>query len=227
MENSKRNHVPVAENPKKVVKAVNDALKFPLGEEFEEDLTALLAAEGAEYGDTIVIALIDLDHFDPVNKNFGFETGDKVLIETGKYIESKTPEYGKIYRISGDEFGIIFKGEFDKEDIFLILEDMRRNYEVKLPNGEPMTITMGMAVAFEDANRCQELERKAESAMFRAKFSGRNKVAMAKEEKMVPKTSHYTQEQLKRLSKLSKREGIGEAILLREAIDMLFKKYDI
>ena len=45
--------------------------------------------------------------------------------------------------------------------------------------------------------------------------------------KMVPKTSHYTQDQLKRLNLLSKREGIGEAILLREAMDMLLKKYDV
>ena len=47
------------------------------------------------------------------------------------------------------------------------------------------------------------------------------------EEKMVPKTSHYTRDQLQRLGKLSKREGVGEAILLREALDMLLKKYDI
>ena len=44
---------------------------------------------------------------------------------------------------------------------------------------------------------------------------------------MVPKTSHYTSDQLKRLSKLSKREGIGEAVLLREALDMLLKRYDV
>jgi hypothetical protein len=50
---------------------------------------------------------------------------------------------------------------------------------------------------------------------------------MAREEKIVPKTSHYTQDQLQRLSRLSKREGVGEAILLREAMDMLLKKYDI
>ena len=50
---------------------------------------------------------------------------------------------------------------------------------------------------------------------------------LAKEEKMVPKTSHYTSDQLKRLSKLSKREGIGEAVLLREALDMLLKRYDV
>jgi predicted signal transduction protein with EAL and GGDEF domain len=88
-------------------------------------------------------------------------------------------------------------------------------------------MTIGMATAFEDANRCAELIRKADGALYRAKLNGGNRVAMAKEEKMVPKTSHYTQDQLQRLAKLAKREGIGEAILLREALDMLLKKYDI
>ena len=114
-----------------------------------------------------------------------------------------------------------------KEDIFLLMEDMRKNYDVKLPDGTAMTISIGIATAFENASRYQELVRMADSAMFRAKYNGRNKVALAKEEKMVPKTSHYTQDQLKRLNLLSKREGIGEAILLREAMDMLLKKYDV
>jgi len=43
---------------------------------------------------------------------------------------------------------------------------------------------------------------------------------------MVTKTSHYTHEQLERLSKLAKEEGVGEVVLLREALDDLLKKYD-
>jgi len=105
------------------------------------------------------------------------------------------------------------------------MEQKRKAFSVTAPDGEAMTISIGIAAAFDDAARCQELMRKAESAMFRAKYSGRNKVYLAREEKMVPKTSHYTSDQLKRLSALSKREGIGEAILLREALDMLLKKY--
>ncbi len=43
---------------------------------------------------------------------------------------------------------------------------------------------------------------------------------------MVTKTSHYTQEQLERLSKLAKVEGGGEALIRREALDDVLKKYD-
>ena len=206
---------------------VDQALNLSEGKGFENDLQELLNAENAESGDNIIIVLVDLDQFMRVNDVFGYDEGDRVLIETGKHLQNHLGDCGTLYRVAGDEFGIIFKGDIEKEDVFLLMEDMRRKFEVKLPNGENMTISIGIATAFENASRYQELFRMAESAMFRAKYSGRNKVALAKEEKMVPKTSHYTQDQLKRLSILSKREAVGEAILLREAMDMLLKKYDV
>ena len=207
--------------------AVNDALKFPTGSAFDEDLGEILASDAEANGEVVAIALIDCDRFDHINKDFGREAGDRVLVSAGEYIRDSLPEGAKVYRIGGDEFGIIFRGTTEREEIFLFLNELKNNYSVTTPDGERQTITVGMATAFEDANRCAELIRKADGALFRAKVSGRNKVAMAKEEKMVPKTSHFTQDQLQRLAKLAKREGVGEAILLREAVDLLLKKYDV
>lgn len=207
--------------------AVNDALQFPVGDAFEKDLEEILNSDAEANGEVVAIALTDCDEFDHINKDFGGEEGDRILIEAGRYIQSRLPEGARIYRIGGDEFGIIFRGTMEREEIFLFLNDLRNCYDVKTPDGVPQTITIGMATAFEDASRCVELVRKADGALFRAKVSGRNKVAMAKEEKMVPKTSHFTQDQLLRLAKLAKREGVGEAILLREGLDLLLKKYDI
>ena len=211
----------------KKITAVNDVLKFPTGDAFEEEVDSILNSDAEANGEVVAIALIDCDKFDHINKDFGREEGDRVLIDAGKYIRASMPEDVKVYRIGGDEFGIIFRGTLEREEIFLLLNDMKNGYNVKTPDGVRQTITVGMATAFEDANRCAELIRKADGALFRAKVAGGNKVAMAKEEKMVPKTSHFTQDQLQRLAKLSKREGVGEAILLREGLDLLLKKYDI
>ncbi|MBR4083191.1 MAG: diguanylate cyclase [Lachnospiraceae bacterium] len=211
----------------RVENLVNKALGFPKMEEFEAELIRLMNEAEGEGSGPIIIALVDSDNFLRVNTDFGREYGDKILIDTGRYLEGKLPSGVTIYRVSGDEFGIIFNNDMEKEDVFLFLEEVRKGYNVKLPNNEEMTISIGIAAAFEDATRVQELIRKAESALFRAKANGHNKIALAKEEKMVPKTSHYTNDQLKCLTKLSKREGVGEAILLREALDMLLKKYDI
>ncbi len=213
-------------NTKKKRTAVNDALGFPLGDQFEKDLTEILESDCEANGETVVIALIDFDKFFHINSDFGVETGDQILIETGRFIQKHLPKDATVYRMGGDEFGIIFKGDTEREEVFLFLNDLKNSFDVKTPDGAEQAITVGMATAFIDANRYAELVRKADGALYRAKVSGGDRVAMAKEEKMVPKTSHYTQDQLQRLSKLSKKEGIGEAILLREALDMLLKKYD-
>ena len=207
--------------------AVSDALKFPDGDQFEADLTEIFAGDAESSGEVIAIALTDCDRFDHINRDFGRDEGDRILIEAGRYLQTGLPEGAKIYRIGGDEFGILFRGTMEREDIFLLLNSLKDGYAVKTPDGVRQTITIGMATAFEDASRTPELIRKADSALFRAKVAGGNRVALAREEKMVPKTSHYTQDQLQRLSKAAKQEGIGEAILLREALDMLLKKYDV
>ena len=214
-------------NAERKLTAVNDALQFPVGDQFEEDLNEILNSDAEARGEVVAIALIDCDKFDHINKDFGADEGDRILIEAGRYISENLPEGAKVYRIGGDEFGIIFRGTMEREEIFLFLNELKNGYDVRTPDGETQTITVGMATAFEDASRCAELVRKADGALFRAKVSGGNKVTMAKEEKMVPKTSHFTQDQLQRLAKLSRREGVGEAILLREALDLLLKKYDI
>ncbi len=218
-------HAGKAEAQKKK-NAVNEALKFPVGENFEKDLSLILESDCEANGETVVIALIDFDNFLHINDDFGVKTGDQILIDTGLYIKKNLPKDAALYRIGGDEFGIIFKGETEREEIFLFLNDLKNGFDIKTPDGAAQSITIGMATAFADASRCPELIRKADGALYRAKTNGRNKVAMAREEKMIPKTSHYTQDQLQRLAKLSKHEGIGEAILLREALDMLLKKSD-
>ena len=201
---------------------VNDTLGFPTADRFERDLS-----NAADAGEGCVIALVDLDHFDRINKMFGSAEGDRVLIETGRHLGDNLPEKTKLYRYGGDEFSLLFLDNPEKEDVFLMLEKIRQGYDVRLPDGEKMTFTVGIACMPDDASTKGELIRKADGAMYRGKLVGSNRVCFPREDKMVPKTTHYTAEQLKRLTKLSGKEGVGEAALLREALDALLKKYDI
>lgn len=201
---------------------VNIALKLPTAKAFDSELNALLAANEA-----VVLAMVDMDNFMRVNTSFGREEGDRVLIEVGRYLAGGAPKDARLYRYGGDAFAILFPGGYEKEDVFLLMEKLRAGMSVVLPNGENMTITAGIASAPEDATLYGELVRKAEGAMTRGKRTGHNKVCLAREEKMVVKTTHYTSDQLHRLAKLSKREGTNDSILLREALDGLLKKYDV
>lgn len=203
---------------------VDQALKMEGREAFEEKVATLVEAETES---PVVVALVDVDHMDPINLELGEEEGDRIIIAAATHIRKSIPKETAMYRVGGDEFGMIFSDGLEKEEVLLLLESVRAGLSLNAKDGRKMHVSFGMATAVDDAQKPMELIRKAESALFRAKANGGDRVAMAKEEKLVPKTSHYTSDQLKRLTKLSKKEGVGEAILLREALDMLLKKYDI
>lgn len=204
------------------VNNVNQALGYSLEQEFHIALTDRLGKK-----DDTVIAIFDLDHLNEVNSDFGREEGDRVIIESARHIESRLKPGDEIYRRGGDEFAVIFADGTAKEIAFLRANDICASLSVVRADGKPMMLSAGVASAPDDAETSDELARKAVSAFIRAKNAGGACVCLARDEKLVPKTTHYTTDQLSRLTKAAARAGVSEAILLREALDMLLKKYDI
>ncbi len=202
--------------------AVDAALQMPKASALEQALEQRIRQESGA-----VVAFVDLDGFGAVNARFGSKEGDRVLIDAGRYVRDSVGGAGACYRYGGDEFAVLFSEEIEREHAFLLLEKLRMGYADPMQEKTPLTLSIGIASYGDDAVTVAELTRKAEGAMFRAKQQGKNRVCLARDEKMVTKTAHYTADQLLRLTKLSKREGVGEAILLREALDMLLKKYDV
>ena len=103
----------------------------------------------------------------------------------------------------------------------------RLEIQVESSKIREITISAGVAAFSVDGRSMSELLRKADQALYRAKVGGRNKARLAYEEKMVPKTSHFPQTQLERLTKLASEHGVGESELLREALDDLLVKYGV
>ena len=202
--------------------AVNEALCLPMAEQCDRDLAALLNKDGKA-----TLVMIDLDNFMQVNTKHGHREGDRVLITTGEYLKASLPKDAMLYRYGGDQFAILFPATYEKEDAFLQMERIRAGYDCPLPDGGRQTLSVGIASSPEDGEMPGEIVRKADAAMVRAKLNGYNRVCLAREEKMVVKTAHYPQDMLHRLTKLSKREGASEAILLREALEQLLRKYDV
>jgi diguanylate cyclase (GGDEF)-like protein len=201
---------------------VNETLCLPLADCFEQKLAKLLNEDGKA-----TLVMLDLDNFMQVNDRFGHDEGDRVLIRTGEYLRSAMPEGASLYRYGGDQFAILFGADYEKEEVFLQMERIRAAYDCPLPDGGKQLMSAGIASSPEDGELPGELVRKADAAMVRAKLSGQNRVCLAREEKMVVKTVHYPQDMLHRLTKLSKREGASEAILLREALEQLLRRYDV
>lgn len=192
--------------------------------------TLLEKAKGMD--EPIALAFIDLDNFLLINDKYGHAAGDVVLKEVSEQIRKICGGDSIGARYGGDEFVIIFPN-IEREQAFLTLEKLRLEINQKsfpLDNNEiitGITISGGLSCYPMDGRLKSELMRKVDQALYRAKLTGRSKIRLAYDEKMAPKTSHYTQTQLERLAKLAVERQVGEAELLREALDALLAKYGI
>lgn len=173
-------------------------------------------------------ALVDIDWFGKLNETHGREVGDAVIAHLARHLSDSAGEACTVYRYGGDAFMVLFE-ETEKEQAFLRMEAIRKAFDKShlIETHElKLSISVGVAAFPDDANQGNFFLRKCNEALYRAKVSGRNKVSLAREERMVTKTTHYTQGQLEGLSRLAKREGMNEAALLREAIDDLLRKHN-
>jgi diguanylate cyclase (GGDEF)-like protein len=190
-----------------------------------------LATEGGG-NRALSLGLLDIDWFARLNKDRGAAAGDGVLVYLAQELRAQAPEHARVYRYGGDAFAVVME-DTEKEDAFLVMTAVREALSGEVvvnADGNPVELTLGLtagvATCPDDGGSALEVARKANEAMYRGKVQGGNKVCLAREEKMITKTSHYAQGQLHGLSRLAKREGIGEAVLLREALDDLLRKYN-
>ena len=176
------------------------------------------------------VVVADIDDFKNLNNVYGNPVGDEVVKKIVSIFNNNLSSTDIISRV-GDEFNILLvkKGA---ERSFMELEEIRRylsdnTFSLCDNTVENIYFTLSFGVASypRDAKTVVELFRVADSALFRAKDLGKNRVCLSEAESMVLKSNYFTKTQLDRLSRLSKANDRTEAFLLREALDDLFKKY--
>jgi diguanylate cyclase (GGDEF)-like protein len=215
------------------VEQVDDLTKLLSRKALLEQFSAILGnAKASQQEIPLALAVMDIDKFKQFNDQYGHITGDNVLKAVAQVIREQAGKDALLGRFGGDEFVIIFPNE-EREPAFLKLEQIRQvmsQQELTVPEGGPIhgiPISAGVAAFPVDGRTENELWRKADHALYRAKVGGRNQIRLAYEERMVPKTTHYTQTQLERLSKLAEERKVNEADLLREAMDDFLTKYGV
>jgi AraC family transcriptional regulator len=126
---------------------------------------------------------IDIDGFMKVNDNYGYDIGDKVLIEVPKRIKEVLNNHKldvDVVRISGDEFAVIIKDQsrsFIEQLSADIINIMSSDFifdEVTLP----ITVSIGISDFTVDCNN-EAAIKNANSAMLFAKINGRNQYKLA------------------------------------------------
>lgn len=126
----------------------------------------------------VAVLFMDLDRFKMINDSLGHDAGDLLLIEVSKRIQSVIREEDILSRLGGDEFTLLIEGDNCAEDAASIAENIVS--KIKEPfvlKGKEVTIgiSIGIAIAPYDDITLEGILRKADSAMYHSKESGRGK----------------------------------------------------
>jgi diguanylate cyclase (GGDEF)-like protein len=132
------------------------------------------------------LIMMDVDHFKLYNDNYGHPEGDRCLQRLGEIIN----EHVRLFldfpaRYGGEEFVILLTNTTAKE-AYLVAERIRKRIiEQKIPhqqNGNEGIITCSIGVSSciaEESSRYDSLIKEADTALYNAKESGRNRVHLS------------------------------------------------
>jgi diguanylate cyclase (GGDEF)-like protein len=148
------------------------ALQSKLDEEF---------ARAARYAEPLALLLVDLDHLKTLNDQYGHEAGNAALRAMGDVFREELREVDFAARFGGDEFVALLPHQTSAE-ARVVAERLRERLMARpWPWPRPLTLSIGIA-AMEGTVHVQEpasLLAAADSALYRSKNLGRNRVEVA------------------------------------------------
>ncbi|HYM48481.1 MAG TPA: diguanylate cyclase [Burkholderiaceae bacterium] len=130
------------------------------------------------YGESLSLAMIDVDHFKAINDTHGHQAGDMVLVHLTQLISANLRETDKLARWGGEEFMILLPNT--PLDAAARLAEKLRLVVAQADIGAVRGITCSFAVTqFRPGESIETLTARLDEALYRAKHDGRNRVAQA------------------------------------------------
>ncbi|WP_434573333.1 diguanylate cyclase [Pseudomonas sp. Z3-6] len=133
-----------------------------------------------QHGNSLLLAMLDLDHFKRINDNYGHLAGDRVLKLIASVLRKRLRGSDFIARFGGEEFVLLVPdtplaaGAKLAEALRLAIEACPFHFK-----GEPVTVTVSVGMtAFKPGEHSDSVLKRADQALYRAKNAGRNRVEL-------------------------------------------------
>lgn len=133
--------------------------------------------EYVSIGNPCAVLLLDIDHFKSINDTQGHQAGDRCLRTVGNIIATNIRHVDRAGRIGGEEF-VVLMPDTTSEMARMVGERLRSaivDADIKYASGEPLTASIGVAVAAV-SDTVDSLLARADRALYEAKRQGRNRV---------------------------------------------------
>ncbi len=137
-------------------------------------------------GEPLTLVYADIDRFHAINEAMGHEVGDRVMAEVAMRMSGEVGDAGRVARFTGDEFVVALPG-IGLDEAVAVAERLRHAVAqpVEISGGEVLvTMSMGVARYPGRVADIDDLLRRAEASMSRAKQLGRDMVCQYSEADM-------------------------------------------
>lgn len=164
-------------------RSVRDPLTKLFNRRYLEETLARELSNGKRANQNLGVIMIDIDHFKKYNDTHGHDAGDFVLVEIAELLRNKLREGDIPCRYGGEELVMVMPGA-TKEITAARAESMRETIEKHAfvyqgNNLNGVTVSLGVAEYPQDGDTSISLMKAADTALYRAKDSGRNQVVLA------------------------------------------------
>ena len=125
------------------------------------------------------VLFLDLDRFKNINDSLGHPVGDLLLNGIATRLKEQLRDIDTVARLGGDEFIILLPGLKSPRDAELIADKLLACFSAPFPAGEHelfISASIGISVYPEDGTEVATLIKNADTAMYRSKLKGRNRV---------------------------------------------------
>ena len=127
-------------------------------------------------GRGFAVLYVDLDGFKPVNDRYGHAVGDQLLVWVARQLTQAAREDDLVARLGGDEFALLQRGVSDRESAYRLadrlVQALGRPTQIEA-HALQIGASVGIVLSPSDGAEAEELLRKADSAMYLAKATGR------------------------------------------------------
>jgi diguanylate cyclase (GGDEF)-like protein len=157
--------------------AITDPLTGTFNRRHMHDMLLTAVEQYRRSGVHASLLLIDIDRFKAVNDASGHGEGDRVLKRTATLVGQRLRRIDAVFRLGGDEFVVLLSGAW-LSDARAVAEQLRGAVEsANLGRLRPISISVGVA-ELEYEESAVEWLAAADGALYEAKHSGRNRVAV-------------------------------------------------
>lgn len=158
-----------------------DSLTGLLNRRGFDERAKLALAHARRARTSLAMATFDVDYFKRINDEWGHEAGDRVLARIGAAIASHTRVIDVAARMGGEEFTVLLAGA-DAAEAGALAERVRAALALPDPSGTPSVRVSAGVAACEAPADIETCLRHADSALYQAKRSGRDRVVTFRED---------------------------------------------